>query len=558
MIAVTNDMARWRGDIRVGARPRKRLTKRVVAVAALAMATLVITTTRVYAQGAVQYDVLIRGGHVLDGTGNPWRNADVAIRGDRIVAIAPSLPAANAKQVVDATGQIVTPGFIDGHSHAAPGIGTEELAAAKPLLTQGITAVLLNPDGGGPADLKTQIDPIQKWTPGVNVFPTIGHNAVRAAVMGLVNRAPTPAEQKQMEELVRKAMELGAFGFSSGPYYIPGKFSETSELVGLAKVAAKYPGAFHTSHIRDEATYNIGWLAAVDELISVSRQAKLPGIVTHIKGVGPTSWGKSVQVVEKINAARAEGLEIWADHYVYTTSGGSLQAVLVPAWAQEGGAEALAKRLQDPEQRKTIRKELADNMARRAGAGALMITNYKPDPKRNGKRLDAIARERGEDPLDTAIDMMIAGGSPVMSFSQNDKDVDLLVQQPWVITSTDGSLQPFGVGVIHPRAYGGFPRKIRRYVIDRKIITMEHAIRSSSGLPAMVYGLEDRGVLRAGAYADVVVFDPKTIEDTATYEKPHSYSKGINFVFVNGQPALMNGEVTAKRSGRVLLKKRPT
>lgn len=528
----------------------KKSARWVMRLAPVALAAALVSATGAWA--AERYDVLIRGGTVLDGTGSPRRTTDVAIKGDRIVEVG-SIPAdATAEKVIDAAGKIVAPGFIDPHSHAAPGITTEKLAHAAPILYQGITTVLLNPDGSGPGDLRTQTVPLQKYTPGVNVAPMIGHNGVRKDVMGLANRKPTAAELKRMEALVKTAMDQGAFAFSSGPFYIPGKYSNTDELVALAKVAAQYPGAFHISHIRDESSYDIGVINAIKELIQVSREAKLPGIVTHIKMLGPSVWGKSADAIKLINDARAEGLSIWADQYPYAASGSGLQPALVPGWAQEGGPDAIAKRLQNPEQRALIRKEMVKNLERRAGANAIMIRRYEADPSLEGKRLDEIARSRLQDPLDTAIDMLGKGGAAIVSFNMNEKDVEALMKQPWTMTSTDGGLVEFGSGSEHPRAYGAFPRKIRRYVLDRNVVTLEQAIHSSTGLPAKVLGIKDRGELRPGAFADVMVFDPKTIRDTATYEKPHAYAEGMEYVLVNGQAAIAEGKLVPKRSGRLL------
>ena len=503
---------------------------------------------------AENYDVLIRGGKLLDGTGTPWRYADVAIKGDRIVAVGPIPADATATKVVDAKGKYVSPGFIDPHSHAWPGLGTASLASAVPILYQGITTVMLNPDGGGPADLTPQLDAVRKHVPGVNVVPMIGHNGVRSSVMAYERRAPTPEELKKMEDYVRSAMELGAFGFSTGPFYVPGKFSKTDELIDLAKVAAKFPGAFYISHIRDESSYDVGVVAAADEVIAIARAAKIPGVITHIKCIGPSVWGKSKDIIDHVNAARAEGLEIWADQYPYTASGSGLQPSLVPGWAQEGGQQGMAARLSDPEQRVTIRKEMAENLDRRAGAHNIMIRRYEPDPSLEGKRLDEIARARLEEPLDTAISMLIKGGAAIISFNMNDNDLAAFMKQPWNMTCTDGGLVEFGTGNEHPRAYGAYPRKIRRYALDQNVITIEQAIHSSSGLPAAVFGIKDRGELRAGAFADVLVWDPKTITDTATYEQPHSYSKGMDFIFVNGRAAVVDGKVVEGRHGRVLLR----
>ena len=530
------------------------MLKRLLKLALLAAAGLaiVLPSTAAQAAEAASFDVIIRDGRVLDGTGMPWRKADIGISGDRIVAVGHIPLDAKAARIINAAGKYVTPGFIDAHSHSVPGLSMAPLAGAVPILYQGITTVLINPDGGGPADLAPLLSAIEKHTPGVNVIPTIGHNGVRSAVMGRDDRAPTSAELQRMKDFVRKAMDEGAFGFSSGPFYIPGKYSKTDELVALAKVAAAYPGAFHTSHIRDEASYDVGVVNATKELIEVSRQAKLPGIVTHIKTLGPSVWGKSKDVIEVINAARAEGLEIWADQYAYAASGSGLQPSLVPGWAQAGGQAEMAKRLKDPEQRAQIRKEMINNMERRGGANAMMIRSFPPDPSLQGKRLDEIARMKLQDPVDTAIDMLIQGGAPIVSFNMNEKDVEAFMKQPWTMTCTDGGLSEFGSGEEHPRAYGAFPRKISRYVFERNVISLEQAIHSSTGLTATVLGVRDRGFLREGAYADVLIFDAAKFRDVATYEAPDAYSEGVDYLLVNGKLAIDGGKVTSDRHGRVL------
>ena len=501
---------------------------------------------------AETYDVLIRGGRLLDGTGSPWRYADVAIRGDRIVRVGPIAAAATAGRVIEAKGKYLAPGFIDPHSHAAPGITTAALAAAWPILYQGITTVMINPDGGGPADLAPQLSAIRKNVPGVNVAPLIGHNAVRIAAMGYAQRAPTAEERKKMEDKIRAGMELGAFGFSSGPFYVPGKYSKTEEIVALAKVAAEYPGAFYTSHIRDEASYDVGVVAAVDEVIAIARAAKIPGVVTHIKCIGPNLWGQSKTIIEHINAARAEGVEIWADQYAYTSSSTGLQAALVPGWAQEGGRAAQTERLSNPEQRGLIRREMLGNLERRAGPHNIMIARCQSDPSLEGMRLDDIAHARLQEPIDTAVDILIKGGAEILSFNMSEEDIEAFMRQPWTMTCTDGGLVELGSGSEHPRSYGAFPRKVRRYALDRKVLSLEQAIHSSTGLTAAVFGLKDRGVIRVGAYADVLVFDPAEVADIATYEKPHAYATGMSFVLINGQLAVADGKVTGERHGRVL------
>lgn len=518
---------------------------------ALSIAILLATAAPALAQ---HYDVLIRGGMVYDGRDTPGRLADVAINGDRIVRVGTVPPAATATKLVNAAGRIVAPGFIDPHSHAAPNIQTPALAPALPMLHQGITTVMINPDGGGPADLGQQIADIQTHVPGVNIIPLIGHNAVRRAVMGDVARLATPGEQAKMEALVTAAMQAGAYGLSDGPFYIPSKYSDTAEIVGLAKAAARFPNAFYSSHIRDEGNYTIGVVAAVEEVISVARAAGIPGVVTHIKVLGPQVWGKSAEVIERIDKARASGVEIWADQYPYTASGSSLMAALVPGWAQEGGGTELAKRLEDPALRARIRADMLPNLERRAGPGALMIRSFPPDPALEGKRLDEIGRLQGKDPLDAAIDMLKLGGAPTVSFNMSDADVVAFMRQPWTMTSTDGGLPTFGKTSEHPRAYGAFPRKLRTYVLDRPVLSLQKAIYAATGLPAKVFAIPDRGELREGAFADVIVFDPAVVRDTATYEQPHAYALGMDHVFVNGRLALEQGQPRPERHGRLLLR----
>jgi N-acyl-D-amino-acid deacylase len=496
------------------------------------------------------YDILIRGGRVLDGAGTPWYYADVALNGDRIAAIG-RLSDATAKQVIDARGLYVSPGFIDGHTHAGPALQRKELGGATPLLMQGITTAFVNHDGGGPADLAAQRRALEANGLGVNVAQLIGHNSVRIEVLGNDDRAPNEAELARMAALVRRGMEAGAFGFSAGPFYTPGNFSKTEEHVALARVAAEYDG-FYTSHVRDEGDYTIGVVAAVDEVIRVAREAKLPGIVTHIKTLGPRVWGLSGEIIKHINAAREEGVELFADQYPYEASATALTAALVPAWAQEGGGGALRARLAQAEQFPRIRKEMLENLARRAGPENIQIRTFKPDPSLEGLRLDAVARKKLIEPVDAAIEIIRAGGASIVSFNMDERDIRAFMTQPWTMTCSDGELVGPGEGVPHPRSYGPFPRKIRRYVLDEKVVSLEQAVHSMTGLPATVFRVRDRGVLRPGTVADIAIFDLAAVRDRATYTQPHQLSEGMRFVFVNGRLALADGKVTATRAGHVL------
>jgi N-acyl-D-amino-acid deacylase len=505
--------------------------------------------------GAQTYDVLIRGGRVLDGTGMPWFAADVAITGDRVVAVG-RLPDATAKQVIDARGLFVAPGFIDGHAHAAAALAQPKTASAEPLLRQGITTTFVNPDGGGPTDLIAQRKALTAHGLGVNVAQLIGHNTVRSEVLGSGDRTPNAEELARMGAIVRRGFEAGAFGLSAGPFYLPGAFSKTEEHIALARIAAEFDG-FYTSHVRDEADYNIGVVAAMDEVIRVAREARLPGVITHIKVLGPRVWGLSGEIIKRVEAARAEGVEVFADQYPYEASSTGLTAALVPAWAQAGGAGPLKARLTNPEQRAQIRREMLENLERRAGASNIQIRSHRADPKLEGRRLDAIARERVIEPVDAAIEIILAGGASIVSFNMQERDIRAFMVQPWTMTCSDGDLVALGDGVPHPRSYGPYPRKLRRYVVEEKVLTLERAIHSMTGLPATVFRVRDRGVIRPGAFADVVVFDLAAVRDRATYEQPHQLSEGMHHVFVNGRAALSDGRLTDSRAGRALTRVRP-
>ena len=494
-----------------------------------------------------QFDVLIRGGRVLDGSGNPWFAADLGVTGERIVAVG-NLASARATTVIDATGHFVSPGFIDAHSHSGEALAAAARRAAVPLLTQGITTVLVNPDGGGPTDLVRQKQEYAAGL-GVNVALMVPHGSVRSAVLGAADRAPTPAELDRMRALVRAGMEAGAFGLSSGPFYAPGSFSKTDELVELAKVAAAYGGAY-TSHIRDESDYTIGVVAAVEEVITVAREARLPGVVTHIKALGPRVWGYSTALVQRIDRARAQGIEVYADQYPYDASQTGLAAALLPRWAQVGGTQALRARFADAETMARIRAEVVQNLDRRGGAARIRFGGAGEDA---GKTLAEVAAARTLDPVDAAIDIVRrGGGGSIISFNMHEDDIHALMRQPWTMTASDGELPPMGVGFPHPRAYGTFPRKLGKYARDDRIIGFEQAVRSMTSLPAQVFRLTDRGVLRAGAMADIVVFDYDRVRDRATYDEPHQLAEGIVHALIGGRVSSQASRVTGALNGRVL------
>ena len=497
-----------------------------------------------------QYDLVIHGARLLDGAGNPWRYADVAISGDHIVAVG-DLSGAQAERVIDASGLYVTPGFIDVHTHLGSGFATEKLSPAHPQLAEGVTTVFVNPDGGGPTDLVAQRERLLEHGLGVNVAQFVGHGSIRNAVIGSKDRAPTPDELDRMRALVRGGMEAGAFGLSSGLYYSPGIFAETEEVIELSKVAAEFGGVYQ-SHIRDEADYNIGLVAAVDEVIRIAREAELPGIVTHIKALGPRVWGYSNAIVQRIRRAREEGVEVFADQYPYAASGTSITGALVPRWALDGGRSALLARLDSAETRARLRADVIVNLDRRGGAMRLQFQSHATDHSIEGRTLQDVADERGLHPADLAMELLRSGGAGLVSFNMHENDVATLMSQPWTMTCSDGSIIEMGHGVPHPRWYGTFPRKLRKYVIEDGVIDLPTAIRSMTSLSAGVMGLPDRGLLVPGAVADVVVFDLERVRDKATYTDPHQLSEGMVYVLVNGEFAVDNGEFTDVMSGRVL------
>jgi len=499
---------------------------------------------------APEFDVILRGGTLQAVGDEPEFVTDLALRGDRIAAMG-DLAGYTARDTLDIAGLHVSAGFIDVHSHAGSGLDTEERSHAEPLLAQGITTVVVNPDGGGLVDLAMQRAVLLEDGLGVNVAQLVPHGSVRRAVLGMEDRLPGPDELGEMKELVRAGMEEGAFGMSSGPFYAPGSYSDTHELTALAEVAAEYGGVY-TSHIRDESDYTIGLVAAVEEVIAVARSAGLPGVVTHIKALGPPVWGKSAEVIAAIEAARTEGVEVYADQYPYEASSTGLSAALLPRWAQAGGGDSLMARLADPATRARIREEMEANLARRGGADRLQFRRFRPEPSIEGRTLEDVAIARSLHPLDAALELIADGGASVVSFNMSDDDIAAFMIQPWTMTASDGALPQWQVGVPHPRAYGTFARKLRKYVVEDGTVSLKAAIRSMTSLPADVFGLKGRGRLVMGAVADIVVFDLEEVRDLATYTDPHQLSQGMVHVFVNGTAAIRDGAFTGERAGRVL------
>ncbi len=511
--------------------------------------TVLLLTSLVSAQTPQSFEILIRNGRVLDGTGNPWYRADIGITGDRIRAMG-RLTNATATTVIDAADRYVTPGFIDVHSHAGGGLGTEELKHGQPLLAQGLTTVFVNPDGGGPVDLVAQRATYEKQGIGVNVAQMVPHGSIRREVMDMSDRDPDAGQLAKMVELTRQGMLAGGFGLSSGLYYAPGSYSKTAEVIAMAKATAPFGGVY-SSHIRDESDYTIGVVAAVQEVIDIAEQGGVIGVVSHMKALGPASWGLSKTLIKNIEAARSRGVQVFADQYPYEASGTGIVGALIPRSAQVGGRDAMMKRITG-ELRDEIRADVKTNITRRGGPDTLMISRYTANPSFEGQRLSTLAAKAGVAPEEYALQLLEKGDASLVSFNMSEGDIEDIMRQPWTMTCTDGDLVRLNVGVPHPRAYGAFPRKLKKYVAERGALDLPAAIRSMTSLPATVFGVKDRGQLRAGAYADVLIFDLAKVNDAATYEKPHQLAEGMTDVIVNGELARRDGKFTTSLAGRVL------
>jgi dihydroorotase/N-acyl-D-amino-acid deacylase len=499
------------------------------------------------------YDLVIRNGRIVDGTGSPWYRGDLGIRGDTIARIAPRIDAPAAR-VVDAAGKVVAPGFIDPHTHARRGIF--DVPTADNYVRQGVTTIFEGPDGSSPIPLRPFLDRVAatRITPNFAMF--VGQGSVREQVIGSVDRKATPAEIDKMRELVKQGMEDGAFGLSSGLFYVPGTFTPTAEVIELAKVAGRM-GGIYTSHMRDEASHVVD---SVRETIEIGEKGGLPTQVTHHKIIGKANWGKSVDTLRLIDEARARGVDATIDQYPYTASSTGIGAALLPSWALEGGRQNTLKRMQTASTRSEIRAETIRLIKEERGGGDpqnVQLARCDWDHSLDGKRLGDVTKKRGFEPTvenaaDTVLWIVEQGGCSGIFHAINEDDLQRILRHPATMIGSDGEVPIFGQASPHPRSYGTFVRVLGRYVRELKVITLEDAVRKMSAYPAQRTGLTDRGVLREGMKADIAIFDPNTIRDLATFEQPHQYAEGVWVVVVNGQIAFEDGKMTAARPGRVL------
>ena len=490
-------------------------------------------------------DVLIRGGTVVDGTGAPERRADVGISRDRIVFVGDAAAAnVRGQRVIDAAGLIVAPGFIDPHSHTLEDLSNKDRRGNVGYLMQGVTTVVTNNDGGGTIEIGKRLSAWANDGIGTNAALYIGQGAVRGAVLGMSDAAPTTTQLDSMRRIVARAMAEGAIGMSTGLYYAPGSYAPTEEVIELAKVAAR-DGGIYDSHMRDEGSYTpSGVVGSVNETIRIAREARIPVHISHIKALGADVWGQSDSIVAIITRARAAGLDVTADQYPYLASGTSVGASLLPRWAEAGGRDSLRARVADAATRARLVSEMEKNLVRRGGAASLLISSTR-DTSILGRTLAQVAQARRVSPVDAAIQIILAGDASVASFNMKESDVETFMVQPFVMTGSDGSSG-------HPRKFGTFPRKLRQYVYEKHVLTLPQAVRSSSGLTAESLRIADRGVLTVGKFADVIVFDPRTVSDRATYEQPTLLATGMRFVLVNGTVAVSEGSYTGALAGRPL------
>jgi N-acyl-D-aspartate/D-glutamate deacylase len=498
-------------------------------------------------QTEIDADYVLRNATIYDGSGGDGVAGDVAIKADRVVAVGKFVTKGNPR-VLDCTGLIIAPGFIDLHTHSDSAMTQVKTHANFNYLTQGVTTIVTGNCGAGPVDVAAYFQAMEKIGIGSNVIHQVPHNDLRRQVMGNINRDPTPEELQRMEALVEEGMRDGAWGLATGLIYNPGTYSKTDELIALARVAAKH-GGFYASHIRNEGD---GVFGAIEEILTIARKAGLRVHISHIKVTGRRNHGKAGDVIALIKKARSEGVQVTADQYPYIASSTNLAAMVIPAKYREGTSKDLIKRLDDPEIGPKMKKAIEALIDGREGGKTLKIATYSRRPDWQGKDLDTIAGQEKKSLLDIVLDIQRNGGAQVVSFGMSEEDVRLFMKEPFVATASDGGSMLPSKTVPHPRSYGTFPRKIGKYAIADEVISLGHAIRSASGLPADILRLPGRGYVKQGSYADLVVFDPKTLRDKATFDHPHQYATGVQYLFVNGTLAIDGGRFTEKLAGRVL------
>ena len=519
---------------------------------------LVFTLSDGYAQDD-QADLLIQNARVVDGTGSPWFRSDVAIRDGRIVEVGVALQT-SARRTIDADGRILAPGFIDVHTHVESSdsrSGLQRLPRADNYVLDGVTTIVTGNCGSSETDVAAWNASLQGL--GINAATLVGHNSVRRAVVGLDNRAPTADELRQMQALVDQAMRDGAVGFSTGLLYVPGTYATTEEVISLAEVAAQHGGVY-ASHIREQGAKLHD---SIDEAVRVGREANMPVQISHFKIKGPKRWGSIGAAIELVESYRREGVDVVIDAYPYERASSNL-GINLPRWAVSGGTEAIAARIQDED----THARIVDDMKAMLDEGGYpdysfaTVAQYRPEPSYIGRNVSEINRltERPattDAEIETILDMMVDGGeagsiygASMIYHYMSMEDVDTIFRYPNAAVASDGTIMAFGRGQPHPRSYGTNARVLGDFVRERQVLTLEDAVRRMTSLPARTFSFHDRGIVRPGFVADLVLFDPEIVADKATFEEPHQYSAGFEYVLVNGVAVVAEGKITDERPGR--------
>jgi len=487
---------------------------------------------QVPAETTFDADILIANGTVYTGESNQGQSLDIAVCGKIICGVYPSdSQKIQAKKVIDATGKIVSPGFIDPHTHSLAELESIDRNHNLNYLTQGVTTVVNGNDGGGPVDIKAVASALETNGIGTNVALFVGHGSLREQVMGRSERFSTPQELNEMAKLLTNAMEAGAIGLSTGLYYVPGSYANTEEVIALAKIASKYNGIYDT-HLRDESTFNIGFISALDEAINIATEANIHLHLAHIKALGVDVWGQSQAAIAKIEQAQKAGVSISADQYPWLASGTKLRSAVMPKWVMADSQQAFHKRLNQLNLAQQLNLEITENIRRRGGPASLYITEFK-DQSLVGLNLLQVADLKKLSPVDTAIWLVQQGEVRVASFNMSPEDVEQFMVQPWVVTSSDGTNG-------HPRKYASFPRKYQNYVVKKQLLTLAEFINRSSSQTAKLLGLSKRGILKENLQADIIVFDPNTYSAKADFSQWNNYSVGVEQVIINGRLVIEN------------------
>jgi N-acyl-D-amino-acid deacylase len=500
---------------------------------------------------AQECDILITNGKIIDGTGNNWYYGNIAIKDGKILKIGRDINF-SATKTIDAKGLIIAPGFIDVHTHLEGDEKNDPNATS--FILDGVTTCVTGNCGSSNTDVGKYLRWVDSLKLSINVATLIGHNDVRKTVMGRANRDATTDEMKRMDDIVDKAMKDGAVGLSTGLIYIPGTYTKTPEIVELAKIAAKYNGVYAT-HMRDEGD---SVTQAIEEALTIGRLAKLPVQISHFKLSGQHNWGRSKETVPMIEAARREGIEVTIDQYPYTASSTSI-STLIPDEILADGQDSIKARLQRPEIRKYVINSMLARLKKRKlkHFSYAVVAYYSPDTTYNGKSIEQInlmkgRKHKAKEEAVTVIDIMMNGGASAVFHGMSEEDIKRIMQYPFNMFASDATIRTFGFGMPHPRGYGTNARVLAKYVREEKVISLEEAIRRMTSLPAQKFQLKDRGLLKEGYAADIVIFDEKEVRDVSTFEKPHAYSTGFHFVIVNGVLTVENEKHLGVRAGKAL------